>query len=440
MRSDIASFIIAMLLCLGLGSLVLPAMAQDIPTMTPPPPPSPLIEIQSVALDEARNSFRVEFLLTNQQLIWDLDVKVEGARAGVLAYQNQYRVQNSIEIPTGTLTRGEEYLLTVTALDSSGQPIAGLVPGSFSSAQQRTIQDQRRFVYPMLAPPEIEIISVDLTQDNGTNTYLITLRQNNAESVRAYSIWLENETTGLRAMPEQVFRSPLTNPLPLPLTDVPGGRYRVIVNALDDGNNIVASHSRQGMTYDVRVPGFFARVGGNSLLVAFIAFVVAVLLFVILYVTVFKPKVAEYEFGGGGSFRGHTSKFIGDDAERTAMRLEKKRRDEMRRLARQRQGYAQLEIVYGGNLNGQKVEVTGYPFVIGRESANLTIPDKKISGQHGSIHHENGTYYFQDHQSTNGTYVNSVRIGSMKHPLNDGDMIGLGTDVQIRFSIIKPSG
>lgn len=309
---------LAVVLCGGWGSTY---AQQAAPTALPP---SSQLEIQSVAFDKARNSFPVTLLLTNQGLIWELDVKVESARAGVLAYQKRYAVQANIEIPAQDLTPGEEYQLTVTALNTSGQPIIGFVSNGVGSASQRVIQDDKRFTYPADAAPQLQILTVDLATINDAPAYLINITQQNTENIRAYRVWLEDETSGLRAnVPEQLLATPLANPVTLPLVDLPTGRYRLIITALDANNTIIASDNRQGLTYTQPVPNIAETIDDNPGVVILLVIVTLVLLLVILYATVLKPKTREYQFGG--TFNNHAQHMSGETEDRTIDRINRKK-------------------------------------------------------------------------------------------------------------------
>jgi two-component system cell cycle response regulator len=74
---------------------------------------------------------------------------------------------------------------------------------------------------------------------------------------------------------------------------------------------------------------------------------------------------------------------------------------------------------------------------LGREDAECTIAfaDARVSGVHARIISVNGEWMLTDQGSTNGTFVNDVRID--KHsPLADGDRILLGGSVSLRFALV----
>lgn len=62
------------------------------------------------------------------------------------------------------------------------------------------------------------------------------------------------------------------------------------------------------------------------------------------------------------------------------------------------------------------------PFVIGRvDTADLQIKSSRVSREHALIEYEEGRFLIRDLGSTNGTYVNGVRI--KESPLADGDVV-----------------
>ncbi len=80
-----------------------------------------------------------------------------------------------------------------------------------------------------------------------------------------------------------------------------------------------------------------------------------------------------------------------------------------------------------GPLAGQRVEVDA-ELVLGREDASLTIDDEEISRRHAVIRPTDGGIEIEDLGSTNGTYVNAVRIESATR-LAGGDTVKLGRSV-----------
>lgn len=86
-------------------------------------------------------------------------------------------------------------------------------------------------------------------------------------------------------------------------------------------------------------------------------------------------------------------------------------------------------IQYKNNVAGLKVMLESMLCRIGRgETNDIVIEDELISREHALIEAvmaaDESKYILRDLDSTNGTFVNHVRIS--EHLLNEGDMIRLG--------------
>jgi len=83
-----------------------------------------------------------------------------------------------------------------------------------------------------------------------------------------------------------------------------------------------------------------------------------------------------------------------------------------------------------GPLPGKTFPVAGEKTYIGRDLGNdIVIDDPEVSRRHACIVRQAGGYSIEDMGSTNGTFVNGVRITGLtgkSQPLRDGDIIGLG--------------
>jgi serine protease Do len=79
-----------------------------------------------------------------------------------------------------------------------------------------------------------------------------------------------------------------------------------------------------------------------------------------------------------------------------------------------------------GLLHGQRFSLTATGLLIGRQpgQAQIVVNDSRASGKHVWIGYENGTLVAIDQGTTNGTFVNDVRLGRIsKAPLKDGDTV-----------------
>jgi hypothetical protein len=86
---------------------------------------------------------------------------------------------------------------------------------------------------------------------------------------------------------------------------------------------------------------------------------------------------------------------------------------------------AQLR-VRQGPLPGRSFPVAGEKAYIGRDlGSDIAIDDPEVSRRHACITRGPGGYSIEDLGSTNGTFVNGIRITGPQ-ALRDGDIIGLG--------------
>ena len=79
-----------------------------------------------------------------------------------------------------------------------------------------------------------------------------------------------------------------------------------------------------------------------------------------------------------------------------------------------------------GLLHGQRFSLTATGVLIGRQpgQAQIVVNDSRASGKHVWIGYENGALVAIDQGTTNGTFVNDVRLGRIsKAPLKDGDTV-----------------
>ncbi len=76
---------------------------------------------------------------------------------------------------------------------------------------------------------------------------------------------------------------------------------------------------------------------------------------------------------------------------------------------------------------------------LGRDACRSFVPQGKgtlISREHIRIDHENGEYYIEDLDSTNGTRVNGSNIGGKgKVRLSDGDIVILADVLTLTFKV-----
>jgi hypothetical protein len=82
---------------------------------------------------------------------------------------------------------------------------------------------------------------------------------------------------------------------------------------------------------------------------------------------------------------------------------------------------------------GQTFVLDQDPIILGRAPVNeVTINDPQVSRQHARIVRDGALLVIEDMGSTNGTFVNGVRLTS-RHALANGDVISLGDAVTLSY-------
>jgi pSer/pThr/pTyr-binding forkhead associated (FHA) protein len=89
-----------------------------------------------------------------------------------------------------------------------------------------------------------------------------------------------------------------------------------------------------------------------------------------------------------------------------------------------REGSAPALVYRDGPLAGRRIEVLG-EVVIGREQVDVLIDDPEVSRRHASVRAMNGRLQIADLGSSNGTYVNGVKVRQARM-LEDGDEVRIG--------------
>ena len=94
---------------------------------------------------------------------------------------------------------------------------------------------------------------------------------------------------------------------------------------------------------------------------------------------------------------------------------------------------SKLTIAAGGSVKDQVFELIQTEIIIGRSpDLAVTIDDRVVSRQHARIIFQEGQFYLEDLDSSNGTYLNGLLI-EQRVPINSGDQISLGKRIILTF-------
>ena len=95
-----------------------------------------------------------------------------------------------------------------------------------------------------------------------------------------------------------------------------------------------------------------------------------------------------------------------------------------------------LVVVTGGGLQpGERFDLFG-GLSIGRGEADVRIDDRFASGVHARLYSRGASYYVEDMNSTNGTFLNGSQLHG-ESELHDLDTVKIG-DTEFRFELDVP--
>src|SRR5215813_6357618 len=98
------------------------------------------------------------------------------------------------------------------------------------------------------------------------------------------------------------------------------------------------------------------------------------------------------------------------------------------------QGDKAVLVIHEGERKGQRWYVQGDLMVLGRGSeCDLVLPERQVSRQHIKIKFIDGTYFLEDLESKNGTWVNGHKLTGETR-LKDGDEINIAMAVKFIFA------
>jgi pSer/pThr/pTyr-binding forkhead associated (FHA) protein len=87
-----------------------------------------------------------------------------------------------------------------------------------------------------------------------------------------------------------------------------------------------------------------------------------------------------------------------------------------------------------------QIELTAETLTVGRRPDNrLRLDDNFASARHCSFSLRSGAFWIEDHNSSNGTFLNGARIDGLKR-LKHGDRVGVGRQQYEFFDEAEPAG
>jgi len=93
-------------------------------------------------------------------------------------------------------------------------------------------------------------------------------------------------------------------------------------------------------------------------------------------------------------------------------------------------------VVRSGPSAGKTYPLDGAELTVGRDTANpVSINDAEVSRKHAKLSWKGAGYVLEDLGSTNGTFINGVRI-SAAVPLKPGDAVSFGENIVVMYEAV----
>jgi hypothetical protein len=278
--------------------------------------------------------------------------------------------------------------------------------------------------------------------DHQGPTLHVSVQPQNSDRIWNYRVTLiERESN--QALLVHYQESENAPPIDVPLAELSGGAYLVVIEALGNGNRVLDSVTGQMVYEPPPPPGFAQRVLTGLRAKPWIPIAIGSIGLLLVGGLVLRGVLQKrasatpvLQHKGLRAAKGHDLS-LGHTLEgaKPSPRATKPRRTPgPPRLA------ITIEATPDGRLVGEQIAVPEFPFTMGRGDCNLDLSsDASVSRLHAEIRYSQRGLYIMDMLSSNGTYVNGERIAAETPVLLDPSQatrIRLGGRTQL---ILKPS-
>ena len=413
----------------------------------------PSARVESVTYTNSGN-LNLHLDLNKAEEIDAIELLVVDTESNVSAPPVSVEPAEIVAIPATAFKSGNEYRIGIRVLDASGQALS---------------ETSYQFSYdPTIVEGQFQVVSVEL--DSQVPEFVVALAAQNLEGVDHYELWL-NDTTKKTVVPGSKVSVPVEGTVRLPLADVPGGTYDIVVTAVSQEGVVLAQTEFADAVFRVSLFTRIARVVRAyfwvPLCVGLVFFVSFAFLFKVLVLDPRRRKGTGVLIESTVIRRGGGLEAL-DDWNEDKMRLNKRRlRSESSAYQEKVQGRppagarpagdvpapapvpppvaaapvlpsARLEVLAtpdGGNL-GRLYPINADTFTIGRAGNNLDLSYSGVSRSHAVLTYHDGQFYLRDAGSTNGTLINGESIvGRGEVPVPAGAEVSVGLGVLLRFVV-----
>ncbi len=451
-----------------------------------PGPPSPVaVQFSGLLFVPENQTYDVQLSMSSPELVKYIKISIWDTKGGAKAAEYVFNDPvnfNTFNIPTDKLTVGRDYQMRIVAVskaedtpfaisrDNSGNPITEL---------------EHEFSFdPSAVLPQIEVQSVVQLG----NDLQVSVSTTNSQLIGGYDGWLVNESTNTQ-VPNSNFLSPATSNgsgtifVPMEKNKVPDGKYTVVIRVLGKNNQVYASTQYPGVVYKATRPSIFQTIAA-ALLAAPIVFFFIILIILAVVGFLMYNNMREKSMTGTPVMQGQLGAKL-NERMKSAPVIPVADEEPIPNLkqppVRSAASYptpvsphpqppstpqAASKTVFSDDLSagetmitsqqaltpallilrsatdtsiqGKKITLTQFPFMIGRSDCTLTICDASVSRTHAQITYDptQQAYFITDTKSSNGTRLNGTALaGGQPARLQAGAVVTFGPNVEARFEL-----
>lgn len=390
------------------------------------------IELSNFVYNEPADNFFFDVFLTNFRQADQLRVEVVDSRDNLQVARFTQDViweAQQIKLESDALAAEGSYRVNVVPLGSNGRPIAEAASHTF------------RYTPPVEPAELLFRLETVRIKDDAPRLNLRTLRFEDDQPELILAFLIENgeavaqaegyliDQGGNRQAAEFALDIQPNNSARVPL-NAAGGRYLIVVNALDEAGQPLAT---TGAEFNYVVPDGPFLAAANALQAHPLIALLALPLFLLLALIAWRLGIRTGRRRAGAVRQRPEPVWTADDPEWATTAVT---------AAIPAVELRVVETPDATLLDGRPLPVNQFPYSIGREDCDLTIADRHISRKHAQLLFENGRFYVEDMGSSNGTFVNEAPLAAQKRtPLSvdAGVRIRIGKTTHLTFSEVTPA-
>lgn len=377
------------------------------------------ITIEPLVFDEVNNRYKVTLRAGEPTRIGEVNLRVQSG--GIERLSQTYSDLNSIYIDAKRLTQAD-YTIKLTATDTSGQEIR--------TVDGEVILSTLQFKHD----PEIIPIIVNIDAPQFEESQLsFDIESDNSARITQYVVSIFSETNELVLREE--FDAEATVPVKLSMSDLNGGKYRILIDSLDENGRTLIETEGEPLTYiPPQRPGFFARIGKGLRENPLIFFaILGLILSLVAYFMI--RNLLESQRSGTVNIQNPWKKNAAEEIRPPVHKTELFKGEE--NYYPNPQTYQEprnMHSTYGhmsdpNLLNGPKATVSvfqesrrshaiviqDFPLIIGRSGSNselnlLLTKDQTVSKRHAKLSYSGSVLILEDLGSKNGLHLSGQKV------------------------------